>query len=79
MGRERGDVLAEKADGAARRIEVARDRVEQRGLASAVRSEDRAPFPGRDPHRDAGEGRQGAELPADVIQFQRIGAGSLQT
>src|SRR4029077_12495068 len=44
MHRQRGDVFVEEADAAGRRQEIAGDGVEQRGLARAVGTDDRAPL-----------------------------------
>ena len=74
MHRQRGDVLAEEADAAGRRQEIAGDGVEQRGLARAVGADDRAPLAGCDPHVDAGEGHQGAEVPRHAVELQRVRA-----
>ena len=71
VGRKVGDVLAEEADGAGGRREIAGDAVEQRGLARAVRAEHRAPLAG--PHRHGHVGQRGerAEQPGDAPQLQR--------
>ena len=69
------DVLPEEADGAGGRREVARDGVEQRGLARTVRTQHGAAFPRRHLERDAFERHQGPELPPNAIEFQRVGAG----
>src|SRR5205814_1716960 len=58
IGREMGDVFAEEADRSRRGRKVAGDAVEQRRLAGAIRTKDRAPF--ARPHRD-GDIRQRRE------------------
>ena len=52
IGREEGDVFAEKADCSRGRRKVAGDAVEQRRLAGAVRTEDSAPLARPDRERD---------------------------
>ena len=79
MRRQVGDVLAEEADAAGRRQEIAGHGVEQRRLAGAVGAEDRAPFAGRDPHIDAGERHQRAEMPRHAFELERMRAGALET
>ena len=79
MRRQVGDVLAEEADAAGGRHEVAGDGVEQRRLAGAVGAEHRAPFAGRDPHVDAGERHQRAEMPGHAFELERMRARALET
>ena len=79
MHRQRGDVLVEEADAAGGRQEVAGDGVEQRRLAGAVGAEHGAPLAGRDPHADAGERHQRAEVPRHAFELERMRARLLQT
>ena len=59
---ERRHILAEKVDAPSRRRKVAGDRIEQRRLSGAVRTENRPPLAGLNPKVDVGERDQGAEL-----------------
>ena len=68
--RQRGHVVAEQLDRAGRRRELARDQVEQRGLAGPVGPEDRAPLAGPDVEVDARDGDDAAEAPADPPQAE---------
>ena len=57
-----------------RRREVARDDVEERRLAGAVRAENGAPFAVRDVQVDVAHGVEAAEPPADPPQAEdRLG------
>ena len=71
VGREVRDVLAEEADGAGGRREIAGDAVEQRGLAGAVRAEHGAPLAGAHGNGDVGERRERAEQTGHAAQLQR--------
>src|SRR5205085_4239865 len=68
--RERGHVAAQELDEAPGWWEVARDDVEQRRLAGAVRAEDRAPLAVRDLEVDVAHGVEAAEPPADPPQAE---------
>src|SRR6185295_16372907 len=58
---ERGDVVAAEEHAASGRRQQPRDQVEERGLASAVRPDDRPQLAGLDREADAVDGLQGAE------------------
>src|SRR4051794_36208171 len=75
-----GHVLPEDPDLALRRREVARDEIEERGLAGAVGPEQQPPFSSRNTHRDIADGRQPAEeaiKSGDLQNRCRHRAGSL--
>ena len=71
--REVRHVLAEEADGAGGRGEIAGDAVEQRGLAGAVRAEHGAPLARAHRQRDVGQRRERAEQPRHAAQLERVG------
>ena len=72
MRREMRHVLAEEADRAGGRGEIAGDAVEQRGLAGAVRAEHGAPLARPHRERDVGQRRERAEQPRHAAQLQRV-------
>ena len=69
-GRHRRHVLAEELDGAGRRGQVARDDVEEGGLAGPVRAEDGPTLAVSDIEIDVTHGEQPAEAPADSPQAE---------
>ena len=71
-GGKRGHVLAEEADGAGGRQEVAGDAVEERRLAGAVRAEHGAPLAGTHGERDVDERRERAEEARHAAQLERV-------
>ena len=69
------DVPPEQLDRSRARRELPRDQVEQRRLAGAVRTQDRAPLTGADGQVDVGDGDHTAEAPADPPKLEdRLGA-----
>src|ERR1700741_3391571 len=64
------DLVALKLDRARARGKVARDHVEERRLAGAVRPEDRTPLAGCDIQVDVAHGVEAAEPPADPPQAE---------
>ena len=65
-GRQMGDVLAGKTDGAGARAQLSDQLADQRGLAGAVRPDDRVQFAARDIEREI-VGRDDAAEPPDQI------------
>ncbi len=68
--RHRRDVLTEELDGSGRRVEVARDDVEERGLSGPVRAENGMTRTVLDVEIDSGHGDETAEAPADPPQAE---------
>ena len=70
--REGGDVLAEEADRAGGRREVAGDAVEERRLPGAVRAEHSAPLAELDRQRDVDERRERPEQASHAPELERV-------
>ena len=68
--RQRGDVFAVEDDRALRRRQHARDQVEQRRLAGAVRADQADDFAAPDRDRDVAVGNQAAEALPDTAGFE---------
>ena len=77
MRGENRHILAEEADQPGRRQEIAGDAVEERGLARAVRTENRAPLARAHGERHIGNGGQRAEHLRDAAQFQRVAGADI--
>ena len=76
-GGEVGHIAPHHLDRPRRRWKVARDEVEERGLAGPVRAEDRTAFAVRDVEIDVAHGLNSAEAPADPPQAEdRLGVRS---
>jgi len=69
--RDTRDVLVEQSDRAAVGRELARDQVEERGLAGAVGADDEPALAGLDRQVDARRDAQSAERLAEVANRQR--------
>src|SRR3954452_12002392 len=77
-----GHVLPEDPDLALRRLEVARDEIEERRLTGAVRAEQQPSFSGRNTHRNITDRRKSSEeaiKSGDLQNRCRHWAGSLTT
>ncbi len=70
VGRQRGDVLAEEADGARGRLQGAGDQVEQRGLARAVGADEAEDLALGHPQGAAIHGMEAAEGFDQAIHFE---------
>src|SRR5258708_39837335 len=70
MGARAGDVLAFKQDSPGAWREGARQQVEERGLAGAVRADDRMQRAGLDAQADAVHGGERAEGFAQAVRFE---------
>ena len=64
------DALRAEADGAGGQRGMSGDRVEERGLAGAVRADDRAHLAGIDPQEDAGDRSEAAIAHGDVVELE---------
>ncbi len=74
MRRPAGDVLAVEADASRRRLQLARQQVDERGLAGAVRPDDAVHLVGREVERHAVDRDQPAEAPRQALDRQRLAA-----
>src|SRR5215211_8328 len=70
-----GDVGAKQAHRTGGGLERAGDAVEQRGLAGAIRADERTPLAGGDAQRHAVDGAQAAEHLGEVVNFDHGGHG----